>query len=585
MRARSTASPNLKPKIPMPTPRELLSARLRDALIACGLDPARGEVTQAADTRFGDYQANAAMVLAKEKKTNPRQLAADLLAKLDTAGLAAPPEIAGPGFLNFRLEDSFLASAVSELASDPRLGVAAAAHPKKILVDFSSPNVAKPMHVGHIRSTILGDCLVRVARFLGHEVTADNHIGDWGTQFGKVIYGWKHLLDRAALDRDAIAELVRLYREVTRIEETDESIKRAAREELVKLQSGDAENLAIWRETVELSWREFQKLYDLLDISFDERLGESAYNDALAPLCAELEKRGIARESDGALCIFFPEIPALAEKPAIVRKSDGGFLYATTDLATIAYRVQRWHPDSIWYVVGAPQSLHFQQLFAAAKKMGLECDLRHIAFGSILGEDRKIMKTRSGENVGLAEVLHEAVERARKILAARSESLPPDEAESTAQLIGLGAVKYAELSQHRLTDYVFSWDKLLAFEGNTAPYLQNAFVRIRSIFRKAGESADPAAPIQITSPAERALAVKLLQYAETLPAVLDDYRPNLLANYLYELANTYHSFYEACPVLKADPALRASRLVLCDLAARTLSQGLGLLGIRCPERM
>ena len=525
------------------------------------------------------------MVLAKEKKTNPRQLASEILAKLDTSLLSAPPDIAGPGFLNFRLDDAFLASAVSKLASDPRLGVAPAANPKKILIDFSSPNVAKPMHVGHIRSTILGDCLVRVARFLGHEVTADNHIGDWGTQFGKVIYGWKNLLDRDALSHDAIAELVRLYREVTRLEETDEQIKRTAREELVKLQSGDPENLAIWRETVELSWREFQKLYDLLEIQFDERLGESAYNDALAPLCADLEKRGIARESEGALCIFFPEIPALSEKPAIVRKSDGGFLYATTDLATIAYRVDRWHPDAIWYVVGAPQSLHFQQLFAAAEKMGIDCDLRHIAFGSILGEDRKIMKTRAGDNVGLAEVLHEAVSRARKILAARAESLPHDEAESTARLIGLGAVKYAELSQHRLTDYVFSWDKLLAFEGNTAPYLQNAFVRIRSIFRKAGETADPAAPIHLTDPAERALAIKILQYAETLPAVLDDFRPNLLANYLYELANTYHSFYEACPVLKAEPALRASRLLLSDLAARTLSHGLDLLGIHCPERM
>ncbi len=569
----------------MPTPRELLSARLRDALAACGLDPARGEVAQAADTRFGDYQANAAMVLAKEKKTNPRQLAADILAKLDTTGLAATPEIAGAGFINFRLEDSFIASAVSSLATDPRLGVAPVANPKKILVDFSSPNVAKPMHVGHIRSTILGDCLVRVARFLGHEVTADNHIGDWGTQFGKVIYGWKHFLDPDALDRDAIAELVRLYREVTRLEETDEDIKRTAREELVKLQAGDAENLAIWKQTVELSWREFEKLYDLLGIKFDERLGESAYNDALAPLCAELEKRGIARESDGALCIFFPDIPALDGKPAIVRKSDGGFLYATTDLATIAYRVNRWHPDAIWYVVGAPQALHFQQIFAAAKMMGFDGDLRHIAFGSILGEDRKIMKTRSGENVGLAEVLHEAIERARKILAARTEALPPGEAESTARLIGLGAVKYAELSQNRLTDYVFSWDKLLAFEGNTAPYLQNAYVRIRSIFRKAGENADPAAPIRISDPAERALAVKILQYAETLPVVLDDFRPNILANYLYELANTYHSFYEACPVLKAEPDLRASRLLLGDLTARTLSHGLSLLGISCPERM
>ncbi len=569
----------------MPTPRELLSARLRDSLTARELDPARGEVAQAADSRFGDYQANAAMVLAKEKKTNPRQLATDILEKLDVSGLAAAPEIAGAGFINFRLEDSFIAPAISSLATDPRLGVAPAAKPKKILVDFSSPNVAKPMHVGHIRSTILGDCLVRVARFLGHEVTADNHIGDWGTQFGKVIYGWKHFLDRDALDRDAIAELVRLYREVTRLEETDENIKRTAREELVKLQAGDAENLAIWKQTVELSWREFEKLYDLLGIKFDERLGESAYNDALAPLCTELEKRGIARESDGALCIFFPEIPTLDGKPAIVRKSDGGFLYATTDLATIDYRVNRWNPDAIWYVVGAPQALHFQQIFAAAKMMGIHGDLRHIAFGSILGEDRKIMKTRSGENVGLAEVLHEAIERARKILAARTEALPPEEAESTARLIGLGAVKYAELSQNRLTDYVFSWDKLLAFEGNTAPYLQNAYVRIRSIFRKAGETPDPATPILITAPAERALALKILQYAETLPVVLDDFRPNILANYLYELANTYHSFYEACPVLKAEPALRASRLILSDLAARTLSHGLALLGIACPERM
>jgi arginyl-tRNA synthetase len=569
----------------MPTPRELLSVRLRDALTACELDPARGEVAQAADTRFGDYQANAAMVLAKEKKTNPRQLATDILAKLDVSGLAAAPEIAGAGFMNFRLEDSFIASAISSLATDPRLGVAPAAKPKKILVDFSSPNVAKPMHVGHIRSTILGDCLVRVARFLGHEVTADNHIGDWGTQFGKVIYGWKHFLDREALEKDAIAELVRLYREVTRLEETDEDIKRTAREELVKLQAGDAENLAIWNQTVELSWREFEKLYGLLGIKFDERLGESAYNDALAPLCAELEKRGIARESDGALCIFFPDIPTLDGKPAIVRKSDGGFLYATTDLATIDYRVNRWHPDAIWYVVGAPQALHFQQIFAASKMMGIHGDLRHIAFGSILGEDRKIMKTRSGENVGLAEVLHEAIERARKILADRTEALPPEEAESTARLIGLGAVKYAELSQNRLTDYVFSWDKLLAFEGNTAPYLQNAYVRIRSIFRKAGETPDPATPILITAPAERTLALKILQYAETLPVVLDDFRPNILANYLYELANTYHSFYEACPVLKAEPALRASRLVLSDLAARTLSHGLALLGIACPERM
>ena len=569
----------------MPTVRELLASRLRDALTACDLDSARADASQAADARFGDYQANIAMVLAKEKKANPRQLASEILSKIDVTGLAATPEIAGAGFINFRLENSFLSGALSALAADHRLGVHLAENPKKILVDFSSPNVAKPMHVGHIRSTILGDCLVRVARFLGHDVTADNHIGDWGTQFGKVIYGWKHFLNRADLEKDAIAELVRLYREVTRLEETDESIKRTAREELVKLQAGDAENLAIWKQTVELSWREFEKLYDLLDIRFDERLGESAYNDALAPLCAELEKRGIATTSEGALCIFFPDTPTLEGKPAIIRKSDGGFLYATTDLATIEYRIKHWNPDAIWYVVGVPQALHFQQIFAAAKMMGIECELKHIGFGSILGEDRKIMKTRSGENVGLAEVLHEAIERARRIISARADQLPPDEAESIAHLIGLGAVKYAELSQNRLTDYVFSWDKLLAFEGNTAPYLQNAYVRIRSIFRRAEEPANPAAPILLNEPAERALGLKLLQYAETVPLVLEECRPNILANYLYELANTYHSFYEACPVIKADPANRASRLLLSDITARTLAHGLSLLGIGCPEKM
>ncbi len=567
------------------TPREILCGRLREALKVAGLDPARGDVSAAADTRFGDYQSNAAMVLAKETRSNPRQIAADILAKIDVRGVSAPPEVAGAGFLNFRLETQFLELAVQALAVDPRLGVSLVKDPQKILLDFSSPNVAKPMHVGHIRSTILGDCLARVARFLGHEVITDNHIGDWGTQFGKVIYGWKHFLDREALGRDAIAELVRLYREVNRIEEADAEVKRSAREELVKLQAGDEENLAIWKETVELSWREFEKLYALLDIRFDERLGESAYNDALAPLCVELERRGIARISEGALCIFYPETPALAEKPAIIRKSDGGFLYATTDLATIEYRVNRWKPDAIWYVVGAPQALHFQQIFAACRKLGIGASLAHVAFGSILGEDRKIMKTRSGENVGLAEVLHEAVDRARKLIAARQDGLSAAEAESIAETIGIGAVKYAELSQNRHTDYVFSWDKLLALDGNTAPYLQNAYVRIRSIFRRGEVEADPQAKVQISVPAERILAIKLLQYAETVPVVLEDFRPNILANYLYELANTYHSFYEACPVLKAEPAVRSSRLLLSELTARTLSHGLSLLGIRCPEKM
>lgn len=569
----------------MSTPQELITGRLRTALAALNLPPDKALVVQAADSRFGDYQTNAAMVLAKETRRNPRDLANEIVAALDVADMADTPTIAGAGFVNFRLSEPFIAKHLTSLAADPRLGNSLTTAPKRILVDFSSPNVAKPMHVGHIRSTILGDCLARVARFLGHDVVTDNHIGDWGTQFGKVIYGWKHFLDPGALESNAIRELLRLYRHVTSLEESDEHVRRAAREELVKLQSGDAENLAIWKQTVDLSWREFQKLYDELDIRFDERLGESAYNDLLAPLCESLRARGLAEESEGALCIFFRDIPALAEKPAIIRKTDGGFLYATTDLATIEYRTKRWQPDAIWYVVGAPQALHFHQIFAAARLMGCSSELRHIAFGSILGEDRKIMKTRSGENVGLSEVLTEAVERANKMVEARSETIPVEAREDIARTIGIGAVKYAELSQNRLTDYVFSWDKLLALDGNTAPYLQNAYVRIRSIFRRASEEADPSTPLTISDPAERVLALKLLQYPETVPLVLEDFRPNLLANYLYELANAFHSFYEACPVLKSTPDTRAVRLGICALTARTLAHGLSLLGIRCPEQM
>jgi len=569
----------------MATPREILAERLACALAAAGFSGTAADIAPASDARFGDYQANAAMILAKQQRANPRQIAAQIIEHLDITGLAETPEIAGAGFINFRLLPEFLSRQAGLLATDDRLGSTPAPEPRRIILDFSAPNVAKPMHVGHIRSTILGDSLARIARFLGHEVIADNHIGDWGTQFGKVIYGWKHFLNPEALETDAISELVRLYREVNALEETDETVKKTAREELVKLQQGDPVNHQIWLRAVELSWQEFQKLYDLLDIHFDERLGESFYNPALAPLCEKLAAVGLAEVSEGALCLFFRDIPALADKPAIIRKSDGGFLYATTDLATIEHRVQRWDPSDIWYVVGAPQALHFQQIFAAARLMGVRADLRHIVFGSILGEDRKIMRTRAGENVGLAEVLTEAVGRARVIVTEKNPDLPVAEREEIAGIIGLGAVKYAELSQNRLTDYVFSWDKMLSFQGNTAPYLQNAYVRIRSIFRKLGGEFDTKAPLQIEAPAERALTVKLLQFAETVPLVLEDFRPNLLANYLYELADTFHGFYEACPVLKSEGATRASRLLLCDITARTLSKGLALLGISCPEKM
>ncbi len=569
----------------MATPREILTQRLKSGLEKSFPDTAP-DVVPATDPRFGDYQTNVAMILARKNRLSPREIARRIIGDLDVREISEAPEIEGAGFINFRLTAGFLARGLVAIARDRRLGVGIVREVGTIVIDFSSPNVAKPMHVGHIRSTILGDCLARIARFLGHHVVTDNHVGDWGTQFGRVIYGWKHILDEAALEENAIGELVRLYREVTVLEEGDETVRKEVREELVKLQAGDAENMAIWRQTVELSWREFQKLYDLLGVRFDERLGESFYNDALAPLCERLGASGVAEISEGALCIFFREIPALADKPLIIRKSDGGFLYATTDLATIEYRLGRWNPAAIWYVVGAPQSLHFEQIFAAARKMGVTSKLEHIAFGSILGEDRKIMRTRSGETVGLAELLNEGIERASAIVAEKRPELGLREAEEIARSIGLGAIKYAELSQHRMTDYVFSWSKMLSFQGNTAPYLQNAYVRIRSIFRKLeGEFSVPD-ELTLAAGEERALALKLLQFGEVIPLVLEDFRPNLLANYLYDLAIVFHAFYEACPVLKAETAeKRASRLVLCDVTARVLQTGLNLLGIDAPERM
>lgn len=567
------------------TARDQLAACVRAALAASGMDPAAADVAAAADERFGDYQSNSAMVLARSQRANPRAVAAEILRHLDVEGLSAPPEVAGAGFINFRLTDDFLARQLADCAADERFGLAKPGNPRTIVIDFSSPNIAKPMHVGHIRSTILGDCLARVARFVGHTVITDNHVGDWGTQFGKVIHGWKTRLDRAALEQDPTAELVRIYRDVNSREENDPELARTVRMELVKLQRGDPENVAIWNEVVALSWREFDAIYGLLDITFDERLGESFYNDRLAGLVDAMITRGLARESEHAICVFFSEDSGLADDPLMIRKMDGGFLYATTDLATIDYRIERWNPDAIWYVVGAPQALHFRQIFAAARMRGVTVELEHIAFGSILGEDKKIMRTRAGESVALRDVLDEAITRVAAIVTDRQPDIAPDDRLAIARTVGIGAVKYAELSQHRLTDYVFAWDRMLAVHGNTAPYLQNASVRIQSIFRKIGSQAWSPQAARPTHPAERALAMRLIQYAETVPAVLDGFRPNLLCNFLFELANAFHAFYEHCPVAKAEPAERASRLALCGQTDRTLRHGLALLGIACPERM
>ncbi|HWM26473.1 MAG TPA: arginine--tRNA ligase [Chthoniobacterales bacterium] len=568
----------------METFQALLSRKLAEALTAAGL-PQAGAVTPATDTRFGDYQSNAALILAKKLGENPRALARKILDAYDLWDLCEPPTIAGAGFINFTLRPAAIAARTADLLRDERLGVGKTAAPRRIVIDFGSPNVAKPMHVGHIRSTVLGDALARIAAFLGYDVIRDNHIGDWGTQFGMVIYGWKNLLDRAALESDPIAELVRIYKETNQKATSDPEVKEAVREELVKLQAGDPENFSIWKETVELSMKEFERVYQILDIHYDIQRGESFYNDRLPAVVERLLKSKIAEVSEGAVCVFFPGIPELAEKPAIIRKSDGGFNYATTDVATVDYRIQDLKADTVWLVVGAPQILHFKQIIAIARREGYTADFHHITFGSILGENRKLMKTRSGENVPLRDLLDEAVQRARKIIEEKNPELGESEKAGIAQKVGIGAVKYYDLSQYRMTDYIFSWDRMLSFQGNTAPYLQNAYVRIRSIFRKAGQEFVPAKELVLAAPEERDLALKLCQFAEIVPAVLNDFRPNILANYLFELANSFHAFYEACPVLKSEEPARSSRLALCELTARVLAKGLELLGIGVPEKM
>jgi arginyl-tRNA synthetase len=566
-------------------------------------------VQSAQDTRFGDYQSNVAMQLAKPRRANPRQLATEIIAKLQVDDLCETPEIAGAGFINFRLKPATISAHLSALAADDRLGTPLVAA-RRLVVDFSSPNVAKPMHVGHIRSTILGDSLARIGRFLGHTVVADNHIGDWGTQFGMLCLAWKTLLDRPALDLDPIAELERIYKIQNERCKTDPTALDAARAELVKLQSGDEENLGIWREMIRLSQAQFDTIYARLAIRFDHVFGESHYNPWLKQTVAALVEKGIARESDGALCVFSDgsvpqkDDPFLIkdengwkDAPALVQKADGAANYTTTDLATLDFRRREFSPDEVIYVTDGRQQLHFRQLFAIWRRWQPESafKLSHVWFGSIMGEDGKPFKTRSGDTVKLGQLLDEAEERAFATVTAKSPEMPEAERRDVARIVGIGAVKYADLLPNRQSDYVFSWDKMLSFQGNTAPYLQYSYVRIRSIFRKGG--IDPAsvrpgaehptsdAAVPLTEAGELSLAKKLAQFGEILPMILDDHRPNLLCNYLYELAGAFHSFFESCPVLKAEEPARSTRLLLCDTTARVLAKGLELLGIGVPERM
>jgi arginyl-tRNA synthetase len=557
------------------------------------------------DPKFGDYQSNALMSLAKARKMNPRQLAAAVLGKLDVSAICEPVEIAGAGFLNFRLKNVALAETLVGAVGGQHLFFERAARPRTVVIDFSAPNVAKPMHVGHIRSTGIGDALQRTLRLLGHNVKSDNHIGDWGTQFGKLLLGWKEILDRPALEKNAITELERLYKVINAQCDADPARLEAAKAELVKLQAGDPENTAIWKQMIALSQKQFDEIYGRLGVTFDLSLGESFYNPWLGEVVRDLMQRGIARESQGAVGVFSDgSVPPkddvfLVNKdgewvadPALVRKSDGGFNYMTTDLATIDYRLKTWSPEEIVYVVDDRQSGHFKKLFAtfarwqpdAAKKVRLA----HVGFGKIMGEDGKPFKTRSGDTVKLGDLLDEAEERAFKIVSEKNLDLPEAQCRQIARVVGMGAVKYADLLPNRQSDYIFNWDKMLALQGNTAPYLQYAYARIRSIFRKAAESGCQyqAAGILLAAPEELALARHLLNFGLTLEAVADELRPNYLCNYLYELAGKFTGFYENCPVLKADDdTTRQSRLALCDLTARVLKQGLETLGIQTLDQM
>jgi arginyl-tRNA synthetase len=536
-----------------------------------------------ADSKFGDYQANGIMAVAKQRRENPRALAEKVIAQLQLADVCEPPSVAGAGFINFRLKPAFVTDQIAAAVKDDRLGVPVVAKPKTVVIDFSSPNVAKPMHVGHIRSTIIGDCLARVMRFLGHHVTTDNHIGDWGTQFGMLILGWKRFRHDEALKKDPIAELERLYKHVNSREE----LRAEAKAELVKLQRGDKENEEIYRKMYLLSMREFANTYQRLSVKFDQTLGEQFYNPMLQDVVEELQRLGIARQSEGAICVFFEDNPELkTAAPLIIQKADGAFLYGTTDMATLKYRIDQWHPDEIIYVTDARQQLHFKQVFAAARKWWKQTpDLRHVYFGSILGEDGKPLKTRDGTPVKLNALLDEAEERAMAVVTEKNPGLPLDTQREIARAVGIGAVKYADLSQNRTTDYVFSWSKMLAMTGNTAPYMQYAYVRVQSIFRKAGDAKSDSASIRLEHAAELDLAKHILRFPETLQAVAEDDKPNWLTSYLYDLSNKFSTFYENCPVLQSPEPTRSSRLLLCRLTADVIKRGLNLLGIDVIEQM
>jgi len=533
----------------------------------------------------GDFQSNAAFRLGKALGTNPRALAETVLSGLPSHPAIRRAEVAGPGFLNFFLDESWMGERLAEAMNHAMLGVEARSG--TVVVDYSSPNVAKRMHVGHLRSTVIGAALDRMHRFVGHRVVADNHIGDWGTQFGKLIVAWGLWLDEAALEEDALEELQRIYVKYAHEVEANPALEDRARAETAKLQAGDAENLALWRRFIDISLEEFERVYSRLGIRFDETLGESFYNPMLVPLVDDMLASGVAQVSEGAVVIPFDKEDGkgLGDTPMLVRKRDGAALYGTTDLATVRHRIDTWSPARILYVTDTRQQLHFRQLFAATRKLGWsEAELVHVWFG-MLTLPEGAMSTRKGNVIRLVDVLDEAASRARAVVDEKSPDLPEEERAAIAEAVGVGAVRYSDLSQNPQSNVVFDWGRMLSLDGNTAPFLLYSFARCRSLQRKGGIEAPSVEAASAVEPLERALVMTLLRFPEALEGALDNYRPNLLCEYLFGLATSFNRFYYELPVLKAGEIERKRRLSLVEATARVLGSGLEMLGI-CPlDRM
>ncbi|EDQ2434563.1 arginine--tRNA ligase [Salmonella enterica subsp. enterica] len=572
----------------------LLSEKVSQAMIAAGA-PADCEpqVRQSAKVQFGDYQANGMMAVAKKLGMAPRQLAEQVLTHLDLSGIASKVEIAGPGFINIFLEPAFLAEQVQQALASERLGVSQPTR-QTIVVDYSAPNVAKEMHVGHLRSTIIGDAAVRTLEFLGHHVIRANHVGDWGTQFGMLI-AWLEKQQQENAGDMALADLEGFYRDAKKHYDEDEAFAERARNYVVKLQSGDTYFREMWRKLVDITMTQNQITYDRLNVTLtrDDVMGESLYNPMLPGIVADLKAKGLAVESEGATVVFLDEFKNKEGDPmgVIIQKKDGGYLYTTTDIACAKYRYETLHADRVLYYIDSRQHQHLMQAWTIVRKAGYVPDsvpLEHHMFGMMLGKDGKPFKTRAGGTVKLADLLDEALERARRLVAEKNPDMPADELEKLANAVGIGAVKYADLSKNRTTDYIFDWDNMLAFEGNTAPYMQYAYTRVLSVFRKADidEQALASAPVIISEDREAQLTARLLQFEETLTVVAREGTPHVMCAYLYDVAGLFSGFYEHCPILSAEnDAVRNSRLKLAQLTAKTLKLGLDTLGIETVERM